>query len=130
MCQDGGLQAHFSMPSSNLRALLFRTVNTEHITSFSPKTFPLGLLTSAAQMRRDAGCEIRLLDGAEGDSLQALKRELENRCPRVVGISMLTAYSYDGMVGATVAKSAFADTPTVAGGIHFSAVPKGFLGVE
>lgn len=129
MGQDRGMQTHFPMPSTDLRVLLFRAVNSYHITPFSQKAPPLGLLTLAAQVRRDAGCEVRLMDGAEGDSLQALKREVENWRPHIVGISTLTANSYDGMVAATVAKSAFADTLTVAGGIHFSAVPEESLRV-
>jgi hypothetical protein len=124
------MQAHFSVHSSDLRVLLFQSVNTCCITPFSQKAPPLGLLTLAAQMRRDGGCEVRLLDGAEGNSLQALKREVENGHPHIVGISTPTVNFYDGKVVETVSKNAFVDTLTVARGIHFSAIPKGFLSVQ
>jgi len=53
-------------------------------------------------------------------------RVVENGHPHIVGISTPTVNSDDGMIAATVAKSAFADTLTGAGGVHFRASPRGF----
>ncbi len=107
-----------------MRVLLHRPANPYHATPFSEKAPPLGAMSLAGYVRHLGDCEVRLLDGAEGDGPRALARTCRDWRPDVVGISAMTATAYDGLVCASVVREHAPDAWVIGGGIHYTAEPE------
>jgi len=80
-------------------------------------------MSLAAVVRRAGVAEVRLVDGFEGDGVDAAAQQAADWQPHIVGISAMTAHAYDGMVTAQRIREACPTALICGGGIHFSAVP-------
>ena len=108
---------------STKRVILYRPPPRVHVTPFPQRTVPVGLMTIAATLRTRGGHDVRIVDGFEGDGPTVLAQMARDWGAHIVGVSGMTAHAYDAMVAAHLVKESSPDTLTVAGGIHFSAVP-------